>query len=176
MERSGSGLGAVLGGFWRDSGRSWAVLGATKTEPRAPRRQSRAPADQPNRNKKADIEKKTKMLKTLKNIKKINVFLASEGSGIVPNKARSQFGRAKRGQRSRKKALKMPKKAKDKQERGTSATYSSQRWRPDVVGSWRVLAVLAGPPFWRDLAGSWEAFPKLTKSKQRAKKAKSGML
>ena len=53
LERSGSGLGAVLGGSWRDSGRSWAVLGATKTEPRGPRRQPRAPADQPNRNKKA---------------------------------------------------------------------------------------------------------------------------
>ena len=105
---------------------------------------------------------------------------ALESSQTRPEANLDAQREAKEAKRKPKASKRRPKKDKRHQEKAKERQQMAKegvraRLLPGwfLAGRWRVLALTA---FWRDLAGSWEAFPKLTKSKQRAKKAKSGML
>ena len=102
--------------------------------------------------------------------------MASEGSGLVPNKARSQLGRAKRGQRSQKKAIKKPKKAKDKQERAKRKPKRGNRRPKEASGTFASLLgagwVLAGPGTDSVLAGPGGLLGSFSKADKKQAKGK----
>ena len=91
--------------------------------------------------------------------------MASEGSGIVPNKARSQLGRAKRGQRFHKEAKESERQAREGQRKTSEAKRRPKgaNRRPKEASSG--VCFLALTAAWRNGRGRGRALQKPTKRK-----------